>query len=51
MGWQTTDDVAGKPALWRQPGDGLGAGCTTWSPMASCITRAGSEFMFALNKS
>ena len=36
--------------LWRMPGDGLGNGCTTFSPMQACITAAGGpDFLFSLS--
>lgn len=31
---QTTS--AGAPAVWRNPGDGFGSGCTAWAPLSSC---------------
>ncbi|MBN8480159.1 MAG: hypothetical protein J0L88_01070 [Xanthomonadales bacterium] len=30
------DGVTNQPAVWRQPGNGFGSGCTNWAPLQSC---------------
>ncbi len=36
--WYWVRDVnsTGYPALWKNPGNGFGSGCTSWVPMYSC---------------
>jgi hypothetical protein len=47
--WATTSDQAGKAALWENPGDGFGTGCTTWANMEKCTGATGApDFMFTL---
>ncbi|MEX0756137.1 MAG: hypothetical protein WD556_13660 [Actinomycetota bacterium] len=30
--WSTSDTQHGRPAVWRNPGDGFGSGCIDWTP-------------------
>ena len=49
-GWETRTVQSNAAALWRNPGDGFGTGCTTFSPMHTCITAAGGpDFLFSLS--
>jgi len=32
--WSNRTAAANNPAVWRNPGDGFGSGCTDWAPMA-----------------
>ena len=34
--WRQRTVVDGAPAVWRNPGNGLGTGCTDWSAPAAC---------------
>ena len=48
-GWESRTVQSTAAALWKNPGDGLGTGCTTFSPMLTCITAGGGpDFMFSL---
>ncbi len=47
-GWENTANQAGKPALWQNPGDGFGTGCTTWSNLETCLGAPGPDLMFAV---
>ena len=46
----TPDAAFGAPALWRNPGDAFGTGCTTFRPLIECGAAAGDgkDFVFAL---
>lgn len=45
FGWKILAPGAriGSPAVWANPGDGLGTGCTTWRPLAHCGWPAGER--------
>lgn len=47
-GWELSSDQVGKPAVWENPADGFGTGCTTWTNVATC-TGYGNDFMFSLS--
>ena len=49
-GWATTNQAYGKPAVWRNPGDGFGTGCTNWGVMQNCVGDVGEgpDFAFSL---
>src|SRR6056297_2639320 len=32
--WSNRTAASNNPAVWRNPGDGFGSGCTDWAPMA-----------------
>jgi len=51
-GWENTSTQKGKPAMWQNPGDGFGSGCTKWSNMQTCLggVAPGPDFMFSLTK-
>ena len=36
-GWETRNTKNGRPAAWRNPGDGFGTGCTTYAVESVCI--------------
>jgi hypothetical protein len=36
-------------ALWRDPGDGFGTGCTDWSSLQTCLGAPGPDLMFSLS--
>jgi len=45
--WRTSQN--GKPAVWKNPGDGFDTGCTGYRPEAECIDfRGGPDHMFEL---
>jgi hypothetical protein len=42
--------AAGDPAVWRNPANGYGYGCTSYQPLSSCLPGAvSSDFSFRLN--
>jgi hypothetical protein len=52
-GWATRNTQEGNFALWQNPGDGFGTGCTTWSQENVCLENggvivAGPDHMFTL---
>lgn len=48
-GWEVRSVQSGTyQAQWENPGGGFGVGCTTWSPMETCVRAAGPDFMFAI---
>ncbi len=49
-GWETTSTLAGKPAQWKNPGNGFATGCTTWMDMQTCIGPIGEgpDFIFQI---
>lgn len=48
-GWSTRNTQVGNPALWQDPGDGFGTGCTTWSDEQDCLgDLGGPDHMFTL---
>jgi hypothetical protein len=48
-GWEARTMQHRKPAMWRNPGDGFGEGCTSYRPVIKCIPGPQSlDFMFAL---
>ena len=36
-GWNTVTSGTGTPAMWENPGDGFGSGCTTYTTLTACI--------------
>jgi hypothetical protein len=50
--WVTGLTQSGHPAVWENPGDGWGTGCTTWTKMQSCWgdLNPGPDFEFVLLK-
>jgi len=45
--WRTSQN--GKPAVWKNPGDGFDTGCTNYRPEAECVDfRGGPDHMFEL---
>ena len=36
-GWEKQTTVEGEPAMWQNPGDGFGTGCTTWGIENDCV--------------
>jgi hypothetical protein len=49
-GWETTNTLRGKPAMWQNPGNGFGTGCTTYAVMQTCLGAQGEgpDFMFQI---
>jgi hypothetical protein len=46
--------ASGSPAVWQNPGDGFGTGCTTYTPLIDCDSfidpaTSGRDMMFRLN--
>lgn len=49
-GWElSTHQKQGSDAMWENPGDGLGTGCTTWGDVNTCLG-FGNDFMVTLTK-
>jgi hypothetical protein len=50
--WLTGLTQKGGPAVWENPGDGWGTGCTTWDDLQSCWgdSNPGPDFEFVLLK-
>ena len=49
-GWElSTKQKQGSDAMWENPGDGLGTGCTTWGDVNTCLG-FGNDFMVTLTK-
>jgi len=50
-GWFSTSQVTGARAMWQNPGDGFGTGCTTWGDMVTCVGDVGEgpDFLFYLS--
>jgi hypothetical protein len=46
--WAATDKARGHVALWKNPRDGFGTGCTRWSPI-DCVDVSGG-LLFSVNK-
>lgn len=36
-GWNTVSSTTGHAAMWQNPGDGFGSGCTAYKALTSCI--------------
>jgi hypothetical protein len=48
-GWNTNNTVRGFNSKWKNPGDGFGTGCTTYTDTTTCIPAGeGGDFSFAL---
>ena len=48
-GWSTTGTVRNDAAVWEQPGNGAGTGCTTWGTLSDCFGSSYvGDFMFEL---
>ena len=48
--WHTNLTQNNKPALWENPGNGFGTGCTVWTEMQNCLpnTGVGPDLAFAI---
>jgi len=50
--WETRNGQNGTAAVWQNPADGFGTGCTTWMTMVTCIPSGeGPDLMFSLSGS
>lgn len=48
-GWGETSTINNDAALWQNPGNGHGSGCTTWTILETCFGSAyAGDFMFEL---
>jgi hypothetical protein len=48
-GWGETSTINNDAALWQNPGNGHGTGCTTWATLETCLGGAyAGDFMFEL---
>jgi hypothetical protein len=48
-GWGERSTITNDPALWQNPGNGQGTGCTTWTILETCLGNAyAGDFMFEL---
>ncbi len=50
-GWMTTTPQTGYQAVWKNPGNGFGTGCQSWTPLLNCFSAMGmgQDFMFSIN--
>jgi hypothetical protein len=47
--WASRTQQSGSPAMWKNPGNGFGSGCTNWTRYQSCTGASGRpDFMFSL---
>lgn len=46
--WKTTSVPHGSPAVWRNAPNGFGTGCRSFTPLQTCESSEGPDFMFAL---
>jgi hypothetical protein len=46
-GWGISLTVNNDDAMWENPNNGFGSGCTTWGTLGACIGYSG-DFMFDL---
>jgi len=48
--WHTRSVQSNTAAVWRNPGNGFATGCTTFSPMLTCLPSSGGpDFLFTLS--
>jgi hypothetical protein len=48
-GWGVRTTIENDPALWQNPGNGRGTGCTTWTTLQTCFGSAyAGDFLFEL---
>ena len=47
-GWATQSVMTGAEGVWRNPGDGFGNGCTSWTPRSGCAY-TDPDYTFLLN--
>jgi hypothetical protein len=48
-GWGVRSTINNDPALWQNPGNGHGTGCTAWTTLQTCFGAAyAGDFMFEL---
>jgi hypothetical protein len=47
-GWENQTTVEGKAAVWQNPGDGFGTGCTSYTTESVCIPDGQGDHMFIL---
>jgi len=47
-GWENQSTVEGTAAVWQNPGDGFGTGCTTWTTETTCIPDGQGDHMFTI---
>lgn len=46
--WENQTSQEGDPAMWENPGDGYGTGCTTWTDETECVATPEGDHMFTL---
>ena len=46
-GWYINSKIQNDPAMWENPDNGFGTGCTTWGELGTCVGYSG-DFMFDL---
>jgi hypothetical protein len=46
--WENEVNIVGGDAMWQNPGDGFGTGCTTWGPENTCTPNGQGDTIFAL---
>jgi hypothetical protein len=48
--WNTNSVATGLNAQWKNPNDGFGTGCVTYTDLLTCVPAGGPDFAFALLK-
>lgn len=49
-GWETRSVQSGNAAVFQNPADGFGTGCTSWASVAACVDAgSGPDLMFSLS--
>lgn len=46
--WENQTSKEGNRAMWENPGDGYGSGCTTWTDETQCVQTPEGDHMFTL---
>ncbi len=47
-GWEARTVQSNSPAIWRNPLNGFGTGCTDWGQLQPCLGSTNPDFMFTL---
>jgi len=48
--WSNRNAASNNPAMWQNPGDGFGTGCTSWTDFITCGVGGGvaADLLFSL---
>ena len=47
-GWYENSKIRHNEAMWENPGNGFGTGCTTWTPVGDCFSNLKGDLAFDL---